>query len=110
MMILSRVCAQFRDARGNVIFTVDPSNWLTFVEAPEAIMEDPLFQMLVEDGSLDASITPAKRKTLENDPTAGTDASGKRKTVKAGASAGKETDKPMTEEMKDASVKTPADK
>ena len=41
MMILSRVCAQFRDARGNVIFTVDPSNWLNFVEAPEAIMEDP---------------------------------------------------------------------
>ena len=78
MMILSRVCAQFRDARGNVIFTVDPSNWLTFVEAPEAIQEDPLFQMLVEDGSLDASITPAKRKTLENDPTAGTDASGKK--------------------------------
>ena len=78
MMILSRVCAQFRDARGNVIFTVDPSNWLTFVEAPDAIQEDPLFQMLVEDGSLDASITPAKRKTLENDPTAGTDASGKK--------------------------------
>ena len=78
MMILSRVYAQFRDARGNVIFTVDPSNWLTFVEAPEAIQEDPLFQMLVEDGSLDASITPAKRRTLENDPTAGTDASGKK--------------------------------
>ena len=105
MMILSRVCAQFRDARGNVIFTVDPSNWLTFVEAPEAIQEDPLFQMLVEDGSLDASITPAKRKTLENDPTAGTDASGKKvgkpaakkNTAKAEAPA-EQTDPDTTEE------------
>ena len=37
MLILSRVCAQFRDAAGNVLFTISPENMLSFVEAPDAI-------------------------------------------------------------------------
>ena len=83
MLILSRVCAQFRDAAGNVLFTISPENMLSFVEAPDAIRQDPLFQMLVDDGSLEASLTPARKKQLEQEPTVGTEASGKRKSAKS---------------------------
>ena len=55
MLILSRVCADFHDARGNLLFSIRPPQRLTFVEAPDAIREDPLFQMLVNEGSLEAS-------------------------------------------------------
>ena len=41
MLILSRVCAEFRDRSGAVIHRVTPETRLTFREAPEAIREDP---------------------------------------------------------------------
>ena len=47
MLILSRVCAEFRDRSGAVIHRVTPETRLTFREAPEAIREDPLFQKVV---------------------------------------------------------------
>ena len=40
MLILSRVCAEFRDRSGAVIHRVTPETRLTFREAPEAIRED----------------------------------------------------------------------
>ena len=70
MMILSRVCAEFRDRTGAVIHRVTPADRLTFREAPEAIREDPLFRMLLEEGALEAAITPARMKKLEDDPAA----------------------------------------
>ena len=48
MLILSRVCAEFRDRTGAVIHRVTPETRLSFREAPDAIREDPLFRMLVE--------------------------------------------------------------
>ena len=36
------------------------------------------FQMLVDDGSLEASLTPARKKKLEQDPEDGTGPDGKR--------------------------------
>ena len=51
---------------------------LTFQEAPESIKEDPLFRMLVSDGSLEAAVTPERQKQLDADPLEGIDAEGKR--------------------------------
>ncbi len=81
MLMMSRVCALFRDRQGNTLFEVTPTTRNCFVEAPEAIQEDPLFQMLLADGSLEAGITKARQKTLEQDPMDGADATGKRKTA-----------------------------
>ena len=98
MLILSKVCAQFRDARGNVIFTVDEKNMLNFIEAPDAIQEDPLFQMLLEDRSLEASVSAVRKKQLEQDPTAGVDAAGKKKGGKTETAAAKTDDKETGEQ------------
>ncbi len=68
MLILSRVCADFYDHTGAKIFSVTPQTRLTFQEAPEAIREDPLFQMLVSDRSIEVSEDRLRRKRAENDP------------------------------------------
>ena len=68
MLILSRVCAEFHDASGNVLFRVTPQTRLTFQEAPEAIREDPLFRMLLAERSLEVSDNGPRKKQLENDP------------------------------------------
>jgi len=78
MLILSRVCAEFRNRKGTIVHRVTPDTRLTFQEAPEAIREDPLFQMLVDEGSLEAAVTPVKKRKLENEPMDGADASGKK--------------------------------
>ena len=77
MLILSRVCAEFHNAKGEVVFAVTPATRNIFVEAPDSIREDILFRMLINDGSLEAAVPEARRKMLEQEPTAGTDASGK---------------------------------
>ena len=79
MLVLSRVCAEFRDHTGAVVHRVTPETRLTFQEAPESIKEDPLFRMLINDGSLEATESAAKRKQLEADPLEGTDAAGRKK-------------------------------
>ena len=68
MLILSRVCAEFHDDAGAVLFTVQPSMLNIFIEAPESIKQDPLFDMLLSDGSLEAPVDKATQKKLENDP------------------------------------------
>ena len=78
MLILSRVCADFHDRSGAVIHRVTPENRLTFHEAPEGIREDPLFRMLVEEGSLEAAVTPVRQKQLEADPLEGSDPAGRK--------------------------------
>lgn len=78
MLILSRVCADFFNKKGELVHRVTPQNRLTFHDAPDAIREDPLFQMLVNEGSLEASVTPVRKKQLEANPLEGTDAAGKK--------------------------------
>ena len=68
MLLLSRVCAEFRDRTGAVLFTVTPQTRLTFQEAPEAIRDDPLFTMLLNDRSIEVSDNGPRKKQLENDP------------------------------------------
>ena len=91
MLILSRVCADFRDRTGAVVHRVTPESRLTFREAPDAIREDPLFRMLVREGSLEAVSAVDQRKILEADPLKDTDAAGRKTAAPApdpGAAAG----------------------
>jgi len=76
MLILSRVCADFHDRQGRMVFSVRPDTRLIFVEAPESIQEDPLFAMLLAEGSLEAPQSAVRRRQLENDPVGKTDAAG----------------------------------
>ena len=50
-----------------------------FITAPESIQEDPLFGMLVADGSLETGVDERQRKVLEKEPEAGVSADGKKK-------------------------------
>ena len=76
-MIISSVCADFRDSNGNTIHRIKAENLNIFQEAPEAIKQDPLFALLVADGSIRFPEDAASRKKLENDPKAGITAEGK---------------------------------
>ncbi len=77
MRIISHVCADFYDSEGAVIFSVTPSDRKSLVEAPEAIRQDPLFAMLVSDGSIEAVISDDRKRVLEQDPETGIDETGK---------------------------------
>ena len=103
MLILSRVCAEFHDASGRKLFSITPPMLLTFQEAPDAIQEDPLFHLLVQDGSLEAVVSLERKHELEQDPIQGADPSGKRKAAAAIAAS---PDPLETENIlrKDASV------
>jgi len=70
MLILSRVCAEFHDSTGAKIFSVTPETRLTFLPAPEAIREDPLFALLREDRLIEISDNGPLQRQLENDPEA----------------------------------------
>ena len=83
MLILSRVCAEFHDRAGKVLFTIYPHQRYSFLDAPENIREDPLFGMLLADGSLEAVRSVEQLRTLEPDPLADTTAEGKRKPPEA---------------------------
>ena len=54
MLILSRVCADFHNKKGELVHRITPASRLTFHGAPESIREDPLFRLLVEEGALEA--------------------------------------------------------
>ena len=88
MLILSRVCAEFRDRAGVTTFTIRQLDLLTFLEAPEAIREDPLFDMLLQDGSIEAVRSVEQKKRLEQDPRAGADAEGRKVDSAAGEAGG----------------------
>ncbi len=77
MLILSRVCVEFRSPHGKPIFEITPRMLNTFQEAPDAIQEDPIFHLLISDGSLEAAVSKSRQKELEQDPIQNTDASGK---------------------------------
>ena len=77
MLILSRVCADFYDRRNTLLFRISPNDLGLFVDAPEAIREDPLFQMLVNDKSIKFPEDAKTNRILENDPYAGANAEGK---------------------------------
>jgi len=83
MLILSRVCAEFRDRTGAVVYRVTPQTRLTFQEAPESIRDDPLFTLLLQERSIEAGVTPVRKKELEADPLKEADAAGRKRPVKS---------------------------
>ena len=66
--LFARVCAEFRDRKGAVLFTIRPHDLLRPIEAPEDIREDPLLMMLVRDRAIDIIEKKEDLKKLENDP------------------------------------------
>jgi len=94
MLILTRVCAEFHNRSGQTVLTVRPGQLLSFLEAPEEIQEDPLFSMMLNDGSLEAVRSVSDQRKLESDPLAGITPEGKkanRSRAKAAVSEAKET-------------------
>ena len=77
MLIIPYVCADFRDKKGNPIFRITADMLRTMQDVPEAIKQDLLFDMLVQDGSIKTPETVAQRKLLEQDPMIGMNADGK---------------------------------
>jgi hypothetical protein len=114
MLILSRVCADFYDPHRKLLFRVTPRDLGLFVDAPESIKQDPLFQMLVDDGSVKFPEDARSNKALENDPMAGATAEGKEireskpKTVKPKADSKPETKQDSRQDSVPA--EKPADK
>ena len=70
MLIVPYVCAEFHDKTGAVIHKIRPEDLRIVSEAPVAIQQDPLFEMMVRDGSLRVPETKSDLKKLENDPDA----------------------------------------
>ena len=99
MLILARVCADFYDRNRNLLHRILPVHLGTFHEAPDSIKQDPLFQMLVDDGSIKYPADAAKDRALEQDPYAGADATGKDIRPKA--------EKPKAETKAKTTVKAP---
>ena len=67
MEITSKVCAEFRDREGTVIFRIDEEMRRGIIhDVPETVKEDRLFQMLVKDGSID--VFGSEKKAPENQP------------------------------------------
>ena len=77
MLIIPYVCADFRDKKGNPIFRITADMLRTMQDVPEAIKQDLLFDMLVQDGSIKTPEMVAQRKLLEQDPMIGMNAEGK---------------------------------
>ena len=70
MVVVPFVCAEFHDPSGKVIHRIRAHELRNIVTVPDAIMQDPLFAMMVEDGSLKAPENKLELKALENDPDA----------------------------------------
>ena len=102
---MPRVCADFYDKNRNLLFRVTRESLGTYIKAPDAIQQDPLYKMLLDDGSI--KLSPANvrdKRDLENNPFAGTTADGKE--IKPETEKPKAEAKPKTTAK--ASVKTEA--
>ena len=96
MLILARVCADFYYKHRNLLGRIVPTDLGKFIDLDESVKQDPLFQMLVDDGSIKFPADAAKDKALEQDPFAGATAEGKEIKPKAKPKAKTET-KPKAE-------------
>ena len=106
MLILARVCADFYDRNRNLLHRILPVHLGTFHEAPDSIRQDPLFQMLVDDGSIKFPADATKDKALEQDPFAGTTPDGREKKPKVMNTPEAET-KPKANTKPKAAAKAP---
>ena len=70
MLVVPFACAEFHDKSGNVICRIHAHELRTITEVPEAIKQDPLYALMVEEGSLKAPESRLDLRALENDPEA----------------------------------------
>ena len=106
MLILARVCADFYDKNGVLLHRITQHDLGNFREAPDSIKQDPLFQMLVDDGSIKFPADATKDKALEQDPFAGTTPDGREKKPKVMNMPEAET-KPKANTKPKTAAKTP---
>ena len=81
MLLIAHVAAEFRDRNGNTLYTIRGSQRNTFLAVPDTIRQDPLFDLLLQDGSIEIPETALKTAALENDPTEGITPDGKKAKV-----------------------------
>jgi len=70
MLVVPFVCAEFHDKSGNVIHRIRAHELRNITEVPDAIVQDPLYALMVKDGTLRAPENKLDLKALENDPDA----------------------------------------
>ena len=70
MLIVPFACAEFHDKSGNVIHRIHAHELRNITEVPDAIVQDPLYALMVEEGSLKAPESKLDLRALENDPDA----------------------------------------
>ena len=102
---MPRVCADFYDRNRNLLFRITREDLGKYIKAPYSIQEDPLYRMLLDDGSIKlAPENTRDKRDLENNPYAGATADGKE--IKPEIKKPKAETKPKTTTK--ASVKTEA--
>ena len=93
MYLISYVCADFRNpASGEVLLRITPATRGVLQSIPDetakAISKDPLYRLLVADGSLKVTEDSREKRILEQDPMLHVDAEGRKKeTAPAGETA-----------------------
>ncbi len=108
MLIVSRVCAVFKDRTGKEIHRVTPALRGMTHEAPDAIQEDRLFQMLLKDGSITANLTKVELKAAESDPYVGFAPDGKSILAKKEAAEDTKAENAKTKDVKPTKAAKPA--
>ena len=68
MFVVPYVCAEFHDKHGIIIGRIVSADLQKYTELPDSIRQDPLYDMLLGDGSIVLPETKAEVKQLENDP------------------------------------------
>ena len=81
MRIVSRVAAAFYRPDRTKIFEVTARDMLVILDAPDEICRDPLFDLMVREGSLQVINSVETQKVLEMDPKQGTNAEGRKISV-----------------------------
>ena len=89
LTILPRVCADFYDKNRKLLYKITQADLGRYIELPEEVQQDPLFEMLAGDGSIKFAIDPKKDRALEQDPYAGTTPDGREIKVKSEGKAAK---------------------
>ena len=106
MLVVPFVCAEFHDKSGNVIHTIRAHELRNITEVPDAIVQDPLYALMVKDGTLKAPENKLELKALENDPEAKPAKTVKSSKSDKAAKATKSETEPKTEKPEKAEVET----
>lgn len=100
MMIIVYVCVELFNKNKSLSFKVTADKRGLLLEAPKWISEDPLFALLVKDGSLKIAESNAAKKVLENDPMLGVTVEGKSEVIKDNNADADAKSKPDAKEKK----------